>query len=83
MKVYHFILMKLLGPPATNCYPMWDDVVRFYISRTQNGNESLAEVKRQLSLSVYNICDSGDGGPKAPKNKAAQFTSDVLSIYTK
>ena len=69
--------------PATNCYPTWDDVVRFYISRTQNGNESQAEVKRQLSLFVYNIWESGDGCPKAPKNIAAQFTSDVLSIYTK
>ena len=68
--------------PAKNCYPTWDDVMRFYISRTQS-KVPQGDAVRELSTFVYDIWDRGDGCPKTAVNIQKQFISKVLPVYVK
>ena len=50
---------KPWSPPRIS-YPTWDDVVRFYVSRSDNRSLP-SDVIQELALFVHDIWEKGDG----------------------
>lgn len=71
---------KPWSPPKIS-YPTWDDVVRFYVSRSQSKHAVLSDVIQELALFVHDIWEKGDGCPMSITAVKKQFSTKVLPEY--
>ena len=79
--------------PPKNCYPTWDNVMRFYMSRVQSHSVdgkgprrtemSPEQAIKDLADFCVGVWESGDGCPRFWIKVMELFKKDVLPIYQK
>ena len=70
--------------PPKNAYPTWDNVMRYYISRTSKSVQSSSDqVMNSLSMFCVEVWESGDGCPMTWQAVKKKFQSEVLPVYQK
>ena len=79
--------------PPKNCYPTWDNVMRFYLSRVwshsvdgkgpRRTEVSPEQALKDLAVFCVGVWETGDGCPRSWIKVMELFKKDVLPIYQK